>query len=466
MARMRRLWPDTTDGFDRDLLAPMMLGAVLNPVNSSIIAVSLVPIGIAFGAPPAATAWLVSALYLATAIGQPVVGRLIDVYGPRRLFLAGTALVGIAGGIGTVAPNLGVLIAARTLLGFGTCAGYPAAMSLISREAVRTGRDSPAIVLTLLTLASQTITVIGPPLGGVLIGLSGWRATLAVNIPLAVAAWVLGARRLPKAPLPRQADGTRNRMTLDVPGMVLFAVTVVASLLFLAHPKPSQWYLPFITIAAGSGFANRELHAADPFIDLRVLGGNRPLLSTYVRTVLAYFVSYSFIYGYTQWLEQGRGLPASAAGLAQLPMFATALLVTMATGRRKELWGKLVVGGVGQIAGCLLLLTLGHGSTIWLLVVVAMVFGIPQGLTGLALQNSVYWQAESDRVGSSAGLLRTFTYVGAIIASAAQGACYGHTAGTDGMHRLALAALVVSVVYLAITVRDQSLHDKELSQCG
>jgi MFS family permease len=122
----------------------MILGAILNPINSSIIAVSLVPIGVAFGAPPARTAWLVSSLYLATAIGQPVVGRLVDMYGPRRLYLAGTALVGLAGLLGTVAPSFAVLIVTRVLLGFGTCAGYPAAMYLIRSEAKRTGQDNPA----------------------------------------------------------------------------------------------------------------------------------------------------------------------------------------------------------------------------------------------------------------------------------------------------------------------------------
>src|SRR4051794_29101361 len=137
----------------------MILGSILNPINSSIISVSLVPIGVAFGAPPAQTAWLISALYLATAIGQPVVGRLIDLYGPRRLFLAGASLTGVAGVVGTLAPGLGVLIVARVLLGCGTCAGYPAAMYLIRSEARRTGHDSPAGVLTALAVATQTIAV-------------------------------------------------------------------------------------------------------------------------------------------------------------------------------------------------------------------------------------------------------------------------------------------------------------------
>lgn len=436
----------------------MILGAVLNPVNSSIIAVSLIPIGAALGAPPSATAWLVSALYLATAVGQPVVGRLIDRYGPRRLFLAAAGLVFMAGVLGAVAPNLGVLIGARVLLGFGTCAGYPAAMHLIGGEARRTGRNSPAGVLTVLAVSTQTVSVIGPPLGGLLIGLGGWRTTFAVNIPLALAAFLLGLLRLPRDPRPERGDDAGGRAGLDVVGILLFAGTLVALLLFLMEPRTTHWYLLVISAGAGAGFAVRELRAAEPFLDLRVLGGNAPLLLTYGRTLLVYLVSYAFFYGYTQWLEEGRGLSATQAGLLQLPVFATGILVAVTTGRRKELRGKLLAGAVGQLAGCALLVLLGPHSPIWLLVVVALVFGVPQGLNSLALQNSVYRQADADRVGSSAGLQRTFMYLGAMVAAAAQGAVYGNAADTAGLHELAVVMLVVGVLFLVVTVADRSLR--------
>ena len=70
---LHRLSPGSApapDHFDRRLVAPMVLGAILNPINSSMIAVALVPIGAALGAEPAQTAWLVSGLYLATAIDR------------------------------------------------------------------------------------------------------------------------------------------------------------------------------------------------------------------------------------------------------------------------------------------------------------------------------------------------------------------------------------------------------------
>ncbi|GAA1987956.1 MFS transporter [Amycolatopsis minnesotensis] len=438
-------------GFDRGLLPPMMLGAVLNPVNSSILSVSLVPIGVAFGAPPSQTAWLVSALYLATAIGQPVVGRLVDLYGARPLYLVGAGLTGIAGVLGMLAPNLGVLIAARVVLGFGTCAGYPAAMALIRGEARRTGRDSPAGVLTALAVATQTIAVIGPPLGGLLIGLGGWRTTLAVNIPLSLACLALGAWRLPRT------ERREGRAALDFPGMAAFAVMLVSLLLFLMNPRADGWYLPVLTVVSAAGLVLWERRVADPFLDVRVLAGNLPLLATYGRALLAFTASYVFVYGYTQWMQQGRGLSASTAGLLQLPVFATAVVVSITTGRREQPRGKLLAGAVSVIVACGLMLTLHGSSPIWLLVLIALVFGIPQGLNNLALQNSVYRQADPERIASSSGLLRTFGYLGAIIASAAQGAFFTHRADTAGLHGLTWFMLAIGVLLFALTVADRSL---------
>ncbi|WP_333771805.1 MFS transporter [Streptomyces sp. IBSBF 2435] len=444
--------------FDRRLLPPMMLGSVLNPINSTIIAVTLIPIGDALGAPPSQTAWLVSALYLATALGQPVVGRLIDIFGPRRLFLVGTSLVGVAGVIGTLAPGLGVLIGSRVLLGFGTCAGYPAAMALLRSEAGRTGQDSPGGVLTALAVANQTIAVIGPLLGGLLIGLGGWRATFALNVPLAAAAVLLGLLRLPKEARTGEAPRRGRRAAqLDLPGMALFAVLLVALLLFLMNPHLRNWYLLVIAAAAGAAFGVRELRAPTPFIDLRVLGGNTPLLVTYGRALVAYVVAYSFLYGFTQWTEEGYGLSPFHAGLVQIPMFLVAIGISIVTGRRRSVRGKLLVGGVGQVAACVVMLTLTGDSPVWTLVAVAVVFGLPQGLNNLAFQNSVYFQSEPERTASSAGLLRTFAYVGSMVAAATTAASFGQRADTGGMHHLAWIMLGAGVLYLLSTVFDRTL---------
>jgi MFS family permease len=443
---------DTKSGFNRKLISPMILGSILNPINSSMISVALVPIGVTFHALPAQTAWLVSALYLATATGQPVVGRLVDRYGPRPLYLVASVLVGIAGVMGWLAPDLGWLIASRVLLGLGTCAGYPSAMYLIRSEAKRTGVDSPQGVLTALAVAAQTVVVVGPTIGGLLIALGGWRSIFAANIPIAIACLWLAYRRLP-----RSVPEVKDRMPLDFLGIGLFAAMLTSLMLYLMSPGVRDLWLVALMVALGAAFVLRERRAVDPFLDLRVFGGNMPLILTYVRTLLAQTVAYAFLYGYTQWLEEGHGFSAVGAGLVQLPMSAVAIGVSTLTGRRKEFKAKLMVGAISQIVVCALLLFVNGHSGIWLLVGVALILGLPQGLNSLANQNAVYYQAHPDRMGASAGLLRTFVYLGAMISSAATGITFKHGASTPGLHSLAYFLIVVAAISLAVILADRSL---------
>ncbi|UWP79694.1 isochorismatase family protein [Dactylosporangium fulvum] len=426
----------------------------MNPINTSIIAVALVPIGRALDAPASQTAWLVSALYLATAIGQPVAGRLVDMHGPRRLFLVSTVLVGVAGVVGALASDLPVLVVARVLLGLGTCAGYPAAMYLILAEARRTGEDSPSGVLTVLAVSSQTIAVVGPTLGGLLIDLGGWRTTFAVNVPLALAAFTVGWRRMPRQARP----AVRGPVTLDLPGIAAFSVTLAALLLFLMRPAVADLWLLAVAAIAGTGFTVRELRTAAPFVDLRVLGGNLALVATYARQLLAGLTMYAVLYGVSQWLQDGRGLSPSQAGLLLFPLSGSALLASAVTGRLPWIKAKLVVGAALQVAGCALLLAVGGGTPVWCLVLLMVCFGLPTGLLTLGNQNAVYHQADAARIASSAGLLRTFMYLGAIGASAATGAFFGPRADTAGMHALAWVLLACAAALLVLTVLDRGLR--------
>ncbi|MFD1046452.1 hypothetical protein ACFQ1S_13250, partial [Kibdelosporangium lantanae] len=149
--------------------------------------------------------------------------------------------------------------------------------------------------------------------------LGGWRMIFTVNVPLAVVCVVWGAVKMPKR-------HQRTSQRLDVPGIVLFAGMLSALLVFLMNPRIDHWYLLVVMAGLAVGFVLRELRVAEPFLDVRVLAGNVPLLLTYGRTLLTYTISYAFLYGYTQWLEDGRGLSASAAGLALLPMSITGVL--------------------------------------------------------------------------------------------------------------------------------------------
>jgi hypothetical protein len=222
----------------------------------------------------------------------------------------------------------------------------------------------------------------------------------------------------------------------------------------------AQWYLLVIGLLAGAGLAVWESRVKEPFLDLRLLAGNLPLLATYGRNLLGMTVGYAFLYGFTQWLEDSRGLDATQAGLLLIPLPLVGLAVSATTGRRPQIREKLIVGSLTQLAGSILLLTLSGHSAIWHMALVAMVFGIPQGLNNLANQSAVYYQADPDRLASSSGLLRTFMYLGAMIAASANGAFFGQTASTTGLHHMAIFLIVVAALFAALTLIDRSLHSR------
>ncbi|MCJ7841874.1 MFS transporter [Lederbergia sp. NSJ-179] len=443
--------------FNQKLILPMILGSILNPINSSIMSVALIPIGQAFDVPPSQTAWLVSALYLATAIGQPVVGKLIDLFGPRLLFLIATSLVGISSFIAIFAPSFWWLVVARILLGLGTCAGYPASMYLIRSEAERTGEESPSSILATLGIANQTIAVIGPALGGVLIGTGGWQSIFIVNIPLSLACILLGYFRFPKVSS-KAAGEEKKLLSIDFTGIILFGITLTTLLLFLMNPGLSKSAFLLVAVIAGGIFVIAELKMKNPFIDIRVFSGNIPLVLTYARGLLSGLVAYSFIYGFPQWLEDGRGLSASIGGLLMLPMSLTAIIVTQVTGKSPAIRLKLIAGSIVQFIAVTLLLFTHHTTSVVFIAIIVLLLGIPQGLLNLGNQNAVYYQANRRQIGASAGLLRTFMYLGAILASAANGLFLKSGANTPGIHHIGLFCGGVTLVLILITLLDRSLN--------
>jgi MFS family permease len=442
-------------GFGRRFVAAASFGSVLNPVNSSIIAVALVSIGHAFGVGASATTWLVSALYLATAIGQPTMGRLADLAGPRRVYLAGTAAVAAGGLLGYLGWSLGSLIAARIVIGLGTSAAYPAAMAMIRHQARRLNGEAPRGVLGALAIAGQATMAAGPPLGGLLIAVGGWRLTFLVNVPLAVVGIAAVLVWLP-------ADDQRVRVArawreLDPPGLVLFAAALTGLLLFLMSLASPRWWLLGVTAALLTALTARELRARTPFLDVRMLARNRALTTTYVRFGVTMLITYGFIYGWTPWLEQSAGLSAADAGLLLVPSFAVAAVVSALAARHSRIWPLLVAGAAALAVGSAGLLLLTGRSPLWLLLAVSVVFGAQNGLNIVTNQTAMYAQAPADSTGTAAGMLRTFMYLGAIASASLISLSFGHAATDAGLHRLAVILTAAAAALLAATLADRKL---------
>ncbi|MEP9382222.1 MFS transporter [Nocardioides cheoyonin] len=439
-------------------LAPLFLGPLLNPINTTMVSVALVPISRDLGVPSSTVVWLVAGLYLTSAIAQPTLGRVGDILGPRRVYLAGLVVVGVAGVLPSLAGGFGPVVASRVLLGVGTSAAYPSVMAMIRGRSRVAGAATPPAVLSGISISALSTTAVGPVLGGVLIDLFDWRAIFLVNVPLAVAALVMTLLWVPDEVRP--AAGERPRLRdLDLVGILLFAASVASLLVFgLTLSTPHWWLLP-VTVVALLGLLGWELRRTSPFIDFRMLASNGGLTRTYLRMLLLYLGFYSMMYGYTQWIQDDAGFSSAQAGFLQLPTAVLAGAMSVAVARTTRVRVPILVACGAPIVGGVLMIWLHSSSPVAYLLVIAGLFGIAQGLASVSNQQVLYRQSPPDRVGTASGLSRTFVYLGAILSSGVLGATFGDAPTDANVHVIGVLIAVCSVAAGLLAVTDRTLRD-------
>ena len=449
--------PADEQPFSWQFTVPLFIGSALNPVNSSLIATALVPIAAAVHVSVGQTAALVSALYLAAAIAQPTAGKVAEVFGPRRVFLAGIALVLAGGLVGGFATDLPTLVISRVLIGLGTSCAYPTAMLLIRRRAARAGLEKPpGSVLGGLQIAGVATASLGLPLGGVLVQFLGWRSVFFINIPVALIALAATLRWIPRdEPSPRQSF--RQVVTaLDVTGIAGFALAMTALLLFLSGLPHPNWPLLAATVLLWAAELGWELRAAKPFFDLRLLISNAALARTYIRFALVFLSAYLVLYGVSEWIEAARGLDELLTGLILLPMTVVSGVVIPPIARRNLVRGPIVWSAAAcLVAGGIAILLPGAA---WLAVtlVITVLLGFAQGAAS-ANQLALYAQAPPEVLGTASGLMRSFGYFGSIASSAITGIVFRHHVSDSGITTIALIMAGASVVLLLISVLDRTL---------
>jgi predicted MFS family arabinose efflux permease len=438
-------------------IAPLLLGSSLNPINSSMIATGLVGIGVDFHTGPGETASLISVLYLCSAVMQPTMGKLSTLFGPRRVFIAGVVILLIGGAIGTAAPAFGFLLLSRALIGVGTSAGYPTAMALVRQRADRLGTGVPGRVLGNFSIASQITVVFGLPLGGVLAGAFGWRALFFVNVPLALITLAFTLFGVPKDErVARQGRG-HLLTAIDIPGILLFAGTIVSLLIFLSALAAPMWWLVAIAVVLAAALYYWERRASKPLIDFRMLGRNRPLQRTYLRQSLVALGIYTALYGTSQWMEQSAHLSASAVGLILLPLSGLSIVISRVVSNRGWVKWPLLLSGVALIVtgGVMLLIT--HESSVIMLIGMSLLFGFANGFSGFANQAALYIQTPSDEIAVASGLYRTFGYFGAIFSSSLIGIAFGSSATDSGLHAVAWVIGGIGIAVLLLSLFDRSI---------
>ncbi len=328
-------------GFGPKLLVPVLVGPLLNPINTTMVSVALAPISRDLGIGAAQAIWLVAALYLASAVAQPTMGKLADRFGPKKVFLSGLVIVGVAGVVPEFLTGFGGAVTARVLIGIGTSSAYPAALTTLRQHSARIGKPTPPLVLGALSITSLVSAAAGPPLGGALIAAFGWHAIFLVNVPLAVFGIVVSLLWLPSDRLrPQNDDDLPVLQALDPVGMLLMTGTVSALLVFLLDLSAGLWWLLGTAVVLLVALVLWELRAVKPFVDVRLLARNGALSRTYVRLFLVYLLAYTMTYGFSQWVQDVAGYSSDAAGYIQLPAAIVAGIASFLVARKTAVRGR------------------------------------------------------------------------------------------------------------------------------
>jgi EmrB/QacA subfamily drug resistance transporter len=425
-------------------LAGLSLSVLLSSLGTSVANVALPALAQTFGASFQAVQWVVLAYLLA--ITTLIVGaaRLGDLFGRRRLLLAGIALFTGASIACGLAPALPALIAARAVQGLGAAIMMALTMAFVG-DTVPKARSGSA--MGLLGTMSAVGTALGPSLGGVLIAGPGWRALFLVNVPLGVLALLLAHRHLP-ADRPAR---TTTRPAFDGAGTLLLAVTLGAYALAMTLGRGRLGALNLALLAGAAVgaalFVRVEAKTASPLIQLSMLR-DRALGASLAANALVSTVMMATLVVGPFYLTRALGLGPALVGLALSVGPLVAAVAGVPAGRIADRAGarrSTVVGLGGMALGaallCALPATLGVAGYVGPIVVVTVGYAFFQTANNTAVMADV----SAGQRGVVAAMLSLSRNLGLITGASVMGAVFALASGARNVAAAPPAAVAAAV---------------------
>ncbi|MBM7505800.1 MFS transporter [Agromyces aurantiacus] len=343
-------------------------------------------------------------------------GRLADVAGARRVFVAGLLVFVVASVVGALAPTAGALVAARAAQGLGAALTAPAAMALVMTIFAPGPRRNRA--LGLMGAAAGLGGASGAILGGLLTEAWGWPAILWINMPIGILIVVGALVRLPATPL-RAA-----RPALDLGGAITATGGLVAVVFGLIGVSEDGWLsirvlLPLLAgVLLLTAFAMLERRAADPLLPPSLLAV-RGLRGANLAVLLSAMAMMPMWFLLTVYLQAIRGAGPVVAGLGVLPTVAMLVLFNALAPRIIGRFGVRMPLAVGLLVAAVGLAWTSildpQSSFLADLVLPQLVTGIGFGLAFVAGTVAATSRVPVERAGIAGGVYTTSQQVGGAI---------------------------------------------------
>ena len=421
-------------------LIAAILGTSIVFIDGSVVNVALVPIQHDLGGGLAAQQWVVDAYLLTLGSLILVGGSLGGIFGEGWVFRLGVALFGVASVVCALAPNVDTLIVFRGLQGVAGALLTPTSLALIT--STFSGVERGAAIGTWTAWAGIS-TVIGPLLGGWLIGVSSWRVIFFLNVPIVIATLVISAR------IPHH-ESRREGAHVDFVGGAL-CVIGLGALVFGFIEKPQRGWDVAVVAALVAGtcalaaFLSWERRITQPMLPLRLFR-MRNFRVTNIETFSVYGGLSAWSFFLTLFLQQLVGYSPFHAGLATLPVTIVMFTLSRYAGRYSMRFGPRffmalgpLIAGVSVIALARLPMQLDYWSD---LLPPLLGFSLGLTMTVAPLTTTLLSDAGPDDAGVASGVNNAISRIAGLFAIALIGIVAASGTARLTEHGFHLAMLV------------------------
>lgn len=439
-------------------IVPIALTAFITPFMGSALNLSIPAISAEFMANAVSMGWVITIfLLISTSFSVPF-GRIADIYGKKKFFLAGTIIFTIASMICIFASGIRMLLICRGIQGLGAAMIFATNTALISAifpPQVRGRMMGTSVTLTYLGLA------MGPVIGGQLNHYFGWRSIFIFTSVFCVITILViiiflkepdsPASGSPGAPASRPSiDWHGNWMYILAISLLLFALTELTDLSY-------SWVILIAAIVFIVIFIRHELRAESPLLDMKLFTSNISFALSNAAALLNYGASFSISYLLSIYLQNVQGYNSQTAGLILITAPVMQTLLSIKAGKLSDTHSPYILASIGMTisaAGLFALIFIKEETPLGLIIAALAFVGVGFAFFSSPNTNAIMSSVDKSKYGVASSVMATSRTLGQSINTAMitsiMCAVMGHTALVEASHAMIISSMRISFIICTV----------------